>query len=70
MLELLNQYKIELGVLAKYMQILSSQFLKLFPETINNHHSFLPAFKGAKPFHRAWLRGVKLIKDETDLKKL
>ena len=60
-LELLNEYKIDLGVLAKYMQILSSSFLEKFPDFINIHHSFLPAFKGAQPYHQAWERGVKLI---------
>ena len=60
-LETLNDYKIDLVVLAKYMQILSKNFLSSFPDVINIHHSFLPAFKGAKPYHRAWQRGVKLI---------
>ena len=60
-LDLLNEYKIDLGVLAKYMQILSSSFLEKFPDLINIHHSFLPAFKGAQPYHQAWERGVKLI---------
>ena len=60
-LETLVKYKIDLVVLAKYMQILSSDFIKSFPNIINIHHSFLPAFKGAKPYHRAWQRGVKLI---------
>ncbi len=60
-LDLLNDYKIDLGVLAKYMQILSSSFLEKFPNFINIHHSFLPAFKGAQPYHQAWERGVKLI---------
>ncbi len=60
-LDLLNDYKIDLGVLAKYMQILSSSFLEKFPHFINIHHSFLPAFKGAQPYHQAWERGVKLI---------
>ena len=60
-LDLLNEYKIDLGVLAKYMQILSSSFLEKFPYLINIHHSFLPAFKGAQPYHQAWERGVKLI---------
>ena len=60
-LNLLNDYKIDLGVLAKYMQILSSSFLEQFPNLINIHHSFLPAFKGAQPYHQAWDRGVKLI---------
>ena len=60
-LDLLNEYKIDLGVLAKYMQILSGSFLEKFPDLINIHHSFLPAFKGAQPYHQAWERGVKLI---------
>ena len=61
MLELLAEHRIELGVLAKYMQVLSGAFLQRFPTLINIHHSFLPAFKGAQPYHRAWDRGVKLI---------
>ena len=60
-LELLEQNKVELAVLAKYMQVLSSDFLERFPRVINIPHSFLPAFKGAQPYHRAWDRGVKLI---------
>ena len=60
-LDLLDEYKIDMGVLAKYMQILSSSFLEKFPNFINIHHSFLPAFKGAQPYHQAWERGVKLI---------
>jgi len=60
-LPLLMEYEIELVVLAKYMQILSPEFLRVFPTVINIHHSFLPAFKGAQPYHRAWDRGVKLI---------
>jgi len=60
-LDLLNEYNIDLGVLAKYMQILSGSFLEKFPNLINIHHSFLPAFKGAQPYHQAWERGVKLI---------
>ncbi len=60
-IKLLSQYHIEIAVLAKYMQILSSDFLQAFPNVINIHHSFLPAFKGAQPYHRAWKRGVKLI---------
>ncbi len=59
--DLLNEYQIDIGVLAKYMQILSSSFLEKFPHFINIHHSFLPAFKGAQPYHQAWERGVKLI---------
>ena len=60
-LRLLEEHGIELVVLAKYMQVLSSGFLERFPNVINIHHSFLPAFKGAQPYHRAWERGVKLI---------
>ena len=60
-LDLLNEFKIDLVVLAKYMQILSGSFLEKFPHLINIHHSFLPAFKGAQPYHQAWERGVKLI---------
>ena len=60
-LDLLHEYNIDLGVLAKYMQILSSSFLEQFPNLINIHHSFLPAFKRAQPYHQAWDRGVKLI---------
>ena len=61
MLQLLEENAVELAVLAKYMQVLSSDFLERFPQVINIHHSFLPAFKGAQPYHRAWDRGVKLI---------
>ncbi len=60
-LELLYQYKIDLVVLAKYMQVVSADFLAKFPQTINIHHSFLPAFVGANPYHRAFERGVKII---------
>ena len=60
-LKLLAEDSIELAVLAKYMQVLSGAFLQQFPAVINIHHSFLPAFKGAQPYHRAWERGVKLI---------
>ena len=60
-LKLLAQFDIDLVVLAKYMQILSDSFLEKFSSIINIHHSFLPAFKGAQPYHRAWKRGVKLI---------
>ncbi|WP_449417679.1 formyltetrahydrofolate deformylase [Phormidium nigroviride] len=60
-LKLLNQYNIDLVVLAKYMQILSSEFIANFPQIINIHHSFLPAFVGAKPYERAYERGVKII---------
>ncbi|MDZ7961503.1 MAG: formyltetrahydrofolate deformylase [Aulosira sp. DedQUE10] len=60
-LELLHQYKIDLVVLAKYMQIVSADFITKFPQVINIHHSFLPAFVGANPYHRAFERGVKII---------
>lgn len=60
-LELLQHYRIDLVVLAKYMQILSSDFITKFPTVINIHHSFLPAFAGANPYHRAYDRGVKII---------
>lgn len=60
-LKLLNQYNIDLVVLAKYMQILSADFIANFPQIINIHHSFLPAFVGAKPYERAYERGVKII---------
>ncbi|MEH1838870.1 MAG: formyltetrahydrofolate deformylase [Nostoc sp.] len=60
-LELLRQYKIDLVVLAKYMQIVSANFISQFPQIINIHHSFLPAFIGANPYHRAFERGVKII---------
>ena len=62
MLALLNQHEIDLIVLARYMQILSPEFVRQFPwRIINIHHSFLPAFVGAKPYHQAFERGVKLI---------
>lgn len=60
-LELLRQYKIDLVILAKYMQVLSAEFLAQFPHAINIHHSFLPAFAGAKPYQKAYERGVKII---------
>jgi formyltetrahydrofolate deformylase len=59
---LLNEAHIDLVVLARYMQILTDDFLSAFPgQVINIHHSFLPAFMGSKPYHRAFERGVKLI---------
>lgn len=59
---LLEQHGIDLIVLARYMQVLSPEFVKRYPQkVINIHHSFLPAFEGAKPYHRAFERGVKLI---------
>jgi formyltetrahydrofolate deformylase len=60
-LELLRQYNIDLVILAKYMQVLSDEFISQFPKIINIHHSFLPAFVGAKPYHKAYERGVKII---------
>jgi len=58
---LLAREKIDLVVLARYMQILSESFLASAPPVINIHHGFLPAFQGAKPYHQAHARGVKLI---------
>lgn len=59
---LMKEYKVDLLVLARYMQILTPEFVKHFPnQIINIHHSFLPAFIGARPYERAYNRGVKLI---------
>ncbi len=60
-IEILRQYKIDLVVLAKYMQVISPEFIKQFPNIINIHHSFLPAFVGSNPYHKAYERGVKII---------
>ncbi|MCT7981947.1 formyltetrahydrofolate deformylase [Laspinema sp. A4] len=60
-IELLKQYNIDVVVLAKYMQVLTGDFVQKFPTVINIHHSFLPAFAGAKPYHQAYKRGVKII---------
>ncbi len=61
-LALLKEYDIDFIVLARYMQILSAQFVEHFQNRIINiHHSFLPAFPGAKPYHSAFERGVKII---------
>lgn len=61
-LELLREYRIDFVVLARYMQILTEDFVTHYPNRIINiHHSFLPAFAGAKPYHRAHGRGVKII---------
>jgi formyltetrahydrofolate deformylase len=61
-LQLLRDNAVDLIVLARYMQILSPAFVAQYPQRIINvHHSFLPAFMGAKPYHRAFERGVKLI---------
>jgi formyltetrahydrofolate deformylase len=60
--KLFDEYNIDLIVLARYMQILSPDFVSRYPQRIINiHHSFLPAFIGARPYHRAFERGVKLI---------
>ena len=60
--KILSGLDVDLIILARYMQILSPNFIKRYPEKIINiHHSFLPAFVGAKPYHRAHERGVKLI---------
>lgn len=61
-IEMLKRYKIDFIVLARYMQVISIEFIKEFPNRIINiHHSFLPAFPGAKPYHSAYKRGVKII---------
>lgn len=61
-IELLEKHEIDLVVLARYMQILSPEFVVRYPAAIINvHHSFLPAFTGARPYHAAHARGVKLI---------
>jgi formyltetrahydrofolate deformylase len=62
LLTLINEYQVELVVLARYMQILSAELsASLSGRAINIHHSFLPGFKGARPYHQAHTRGVKLI---------
>jgi formyltetrahydrofolate deformylase len=59
---LLREMDVDFIVLARYMQILSNDFVQEFPNRIINiHHSFLPAFKGARPYHSAYERGVKII---------
>lgn len=60
-LDLIKKYDIDLIILAKYMQILTADFIHKFPHVINIHHSFLPAFVGANPYERAYQRGVKII---------
>lgn len=61
-IELMEKYDIDVLILARYMQILTPDFVKRFPnKIINIHHSFLPAFIGARPYERAYERGVKLI---------
>ena len=60
--DLISKHKIDLVVLARYMQVLSAEFCEKFAgQLINIHHSFLPGFKGAKPYHQAHQRGVKII---------
>ena len=61
-MERIQELEIDVVVLARYMQILSAQFCKEFAgHIINIHHSFLPGFKGARPYHQAYERGVKII---------
>ena len=61
-IEKLRSQKIDLVVLARYMQVLSPQFVRHYPNAIINiHHSFLPAFSGGRPYHQAYQRGVKII---------
>lgn len=61
-MELLAKHKITFIVLARYMQVISEQMINTYPnKIINIHHSFLPAFVGAKPYHAAFQRGVKII---------
>lgn len=60
--ELLKEKEVDFVVLARYMQILTDEFIQAYPNRIINiHHSFLPAFIGAKPYHAAYQRGVKII---------
>jgi formyltetrahydrofolate deformylase len=61
LLELVRRHHIDLLVLARYMQVLSEPFLEAAPPAINIHHGFLPAFQGARPYHQAHARGVKII---------
>lgn len=59
---LVDEHRIDVVVLARYMQVLSPAFCRDFPgRVVNIHHSFLPGFKGARPYHQAYNRGVKLI---------
>lgn len=61
-LELLSEFRVDLVVLARYMQVLSSDFVKAYPQRIINvHHAFLPAFPGRDPYGQAFARGVKAI---------
>lgn len=61
LLEHIRRHHIDLVVMARYMQILSDDFLRASPVVINIHHGFLPAFQGARPYHQAHARGVKLV---------
>ncbi len=62
LMQLVEEQKVDLIILARYMQVLSDQLCrKLDGRVINIHHSFLPGFKGAKPYHRAYERGVKMV---------
>lgn len=62
LLEILRQHHVDFVVLARYMQILTGAFISHYPSRIINiHHGFLPAFRGSKPYHQAYERGVKLI---------
>ncbi len=59
---MLEKHRIDFIVLARYMQILTDEFVQVYPnKIINIHHSFLPAFPGARPYHSAYERGVKVI---------
>ncbi|WP_016599402.1 formyltetrahydrofolate deformylase, partial [Yersinia pestis] len=62
LIEKIEQYQPDYVVLAKYMRVLTPAFVQRFPyQIINIHHSFLPAFIGARPYHQAYERGVKII---------
>ena len=61
-IDILKKDKVDLVILARYMQILSTNFCEeYFGKIINIHHSFLPSFKGAKPYHQAYSKGVKIL---------
>jgi formyltetrahydrofolate deformylase len=60
--DILKEYRVDLIVLARYMQVLSAELVGRWErKIINIHHGFLPAFQGAKPYHQAWAKGVKII---------
>ena len=62
LLEILDEQRIDLVILARYMQIIPNSIVQRYKDRmINIHHGFLPAFKGEKPYHKAWKRGVKII---------